>query len=485
MAEQRKESAPLQALVRPSALDVRGQQPSLFPFDAFKFDDPNQTDFPELKMKAPWRFVADYIKSSGDSWNYSGNVGQIPSGAYFSALRYTNETSVALLNKADDDLLASEGVSGIEEGVSPYTIAGTISYDLTGIPAYVLDGGYTIIVYSEFTGWEYLSGSGVSKGNLISKVGDVFTLTSSNTLPQLLKFRLRGYLETFRDLMVIPQNYTQSSIDDLLEDVTTFSWESGTLSSDRGYILSPDGFYWYNGAQYIKLGTEAIFSGVDLKSGQWDGEITNGEITSNGTEGWALSSKGDFEANDGTFRGDMLIGSDDDLRQLYLGSKGLYVEDKNDVPIHDLPNAPTITNGYTLGHLYYNDGVGSQFQIYNNTSAPMEAWTEIQGNSYSSTNAKGGLFKIFISGIGTSNSADPYLYLFMRPKGSSWSSTAGGLSPELRIYLHHGAELTSQMSYAGNITCPFGTSNKLEFYWKTNLSGSAHQVTIVQLGVYI
>jgi len=53
---------PLQSPIRPGALDVRGQQPSLFPFDAFIFDDPNRVDNPALQMREPWRFLANGIE---------------------------------------------------------------------------------------------------------------------------------------------------------------------------------------------------------------------------------------------------------------------------------------------------------------------------------------------------------------------------------------------------------------------------------------
>lgn len=49
----------LNAPIRPGGSDVRGQQPTLLPFDAFDFDDPNKTAEPELRVKAPWKFVAE------------------------------------------------------------------------------------------------------------------------------------------------------------------------------------------------------------------------------------------------------------------------------------------------------------------------------------------------------------------------------------------------------------------------------------------
>jgi hypothetical protein len=40
---------------RPNALNVRAQQPSLHPFDAWEYDDPNRVAVPYLRLKAPWK----------------------------------------------------------------------------------------------------------------------------------------------------------------------------------------------------------------------------------------------------------------------------------------------------------------------------------------------------------------------------------------------------------------------------------------------
>ena len=50
---------------RAASIDVRGNQPGLFPFDAFEFDDPNTNENPILKMKSPWSLEAGGITIGG------------------------------------------------------------------------------------------------------------------------------------------------------------------------------------------------------------------------------------------------------------------------------------------------------------------------------------------------------------------------------------------------------------------------------------
>lgn len=52
----------LSAPLRPGSMDVRGQQPTLFPFDAFIYDDPNRVEAPRLKMRPPWTLVSSGLE---------------------------------------------------------------------------------------------------------------------------------------------------------------------------------------------------------------------------------------------------------------------------------------------------------------------------------------------------------------------------------------------------------------------------------------
>ncbi len=59
MNEFREKGMPITLPARPEVVDVRGEQPYLFPFDAFEFDDPRKQTTPILRMKAPWSLAAD------------------------------------------------------------------------------------------------------------------------------------------------------------------------------------------------------------------------------------------------------------------------------------------------------------------------------------------------------------------------------------------------------------------------------------------
>lgn len=51
----------LNLATRSASVDPRVTQQLIFPLEAFEFDDPNRTVEPELRMKTPWKFVADAI----------------------------------------------------------------------------------------------------------------------------------------------------------------------------------------------------------------------------------------------------------------------------------------------------------------------------------------------------------------------------------------------------------------------------------------
>lgn len=57
----------LRAKTRPSNLDVRGQQRELFPFDAFEYQSPDESDSPFVRLKQPWVFGIDQSGIVGNS----------------------------------------------------------------------------------------------------------------------------------------------------------------------------------------------------------------------------------------------------------------------------------------------------------------------------------------------------------------------------------------------------------------------------------
>ena len=51
--------------VRPGSVDPIASQRTIFPLEAFEFDDPNRVAEPELRMKAPWKLVVGSIEING------------------------------------------------------------------------------------------------------------------------------------------------------------------------------------------------------------------------------------------------------------------------------------------------------------------------------------------------------------------------------------------------------------------------------------
>ncbi len=261
--------------------------------------------------------------------------------------------------------------------------------------------------------------------------------------------------------------------------VTTFDNTYGNIPAYVGWVKN--GLYagttLIDGGQ-IKTNTLKSHNYVEGVSG------SKFDLASGYIETGSGVFRGNLEAAGGSFSGDVEIGSDDANRQLSLGSKGLLVKDSNGVVIHDLPNAVIASGHSYLGHLLFSDGTTSGYTVYNSTSAPEKAWATITCSNMGTTNAKGGIFKVFKSGIGSAT-VNPYSYVFLRPNGSSWSNTAGGLSPEMRWFMNFNSGNANQMSFATIMLCPFDTNYKMQFYTSTVPNSTSRQLTIVQLGIYV
>lgn len=192
--------------------------------------------------------------------------------------------------------------------------------------------------------------------------------------------------------------------------------------------------------------------------------------------------------------GDLEITSDDKSRFISAGSKGLYAEDASTPTpkvIHDLPDEP-VTDGYDyLGHLLYFD-TSIDTELYNSISTPNSGNysfgdVTLTGFSGGNSNAKGGLFKVTIGSSGTATGAAPtgaYGEVTLRPKGTSWVGGVQGRAPAIRQQIGFSSSIVENMTTTGEIACPFGTSNQLEFETKSNPSSSV-SVIVIQLGVYL
>ena len=252
--------------------------------------------------------------------------------------------------------------------------------------------------------------------------------------------------------------------------VTVFDNTYGNIDSSSGWILGG-----------LAAGTTKI------DGGQIETDTLKSANFVTGVSGSKFDlATGYIETGSGVFRGDVEIGSDDADRQLELGSKGLLVKDSLGNIIHDLPNAPTTTGGNSLGHLIMFDGTDSSYSIYDEDPAVLTTWTAVVCKLFNSTNVKGALFKIDLLGA---NYSVPVSYvearILLRPKGSTWSSSAG-LAPELRSKtgLAGGSAFTF-IEHSGMLSCPVGEDSSVEFNASLRPVGSQSRVKIVQIGVYI
>lgn len=117
----------LDANVRPNALNVRGQQPNLYPFDAFQFNDPNTVDKPKLGMAPGWSFDVGTIYLD----DLETNLGEAINSSFLGVEDLRNE-----IKKVDRGLnLTSQTVfeNGVEATASIELLTGVTEENRTDI----------------------------------------------------------------------------------------------------------------------------------------------------------------------------------------------------------------------------------------------------------------------------------------------------------------------------------------------------------------
>jgi len=187
-----------------------------------------------------------------------------------------------------------------------------------------------------------------------------------------------------------------------------------------------------------------------------------------------------------TTTGNSRFGSvDSKSRDISIGSDGILAKDGNGVVIHDLPDEPILTNNAYLGHvLWFQDS--STYKIYDVTNFPIATWTDVTCLTAGSTNVKAGIFKVYLnSDNNNSGVVEPFNFVWLRPKGSSWAASSDANTPEGRLYLEDrtaGIDSTASVYF---LICPIGTDNKIQFNANAQPSGNYKRIVINQLGVLI
>lgn len=163
---------------------------------------------------------------------------------------------------------------------------------------------------------------------------------------------------------------------------------------------------------------------------------------------------------------------------------GLKALDAGGQVIHDIPDAPVQTDMFWLGHInYFNDD--TDFLIYTHLTAPEATWTSVVCELGGNTNVRGGLFRIFIQGVGTPVT-NGFVWCVLRPKGSDWSfDYAVYPSPVLGNRVQLSVGTINSINHLGLLICPIGNDNSVDFYASFAPDDTQRKLQIVQLGVLV
>ena len=144
-----------------------------------------------------------------------------------------------------------------------------------------------------------------------------------------------------------------------------------------------------------------------------------------------------------------------------------------------------MTNNAYLGHvLWFQDS--STYKIYDVTNFPINTWTDVTCLTAGSTNVKAGIFKIYLnSDNNNSGVVEPFNFVWLRPKGSSWVASSDANTPEGRLYLEDQTGGIASTASVYFLICPIGTGNKIQFRANAQPSGNYRRIVINQLGALI
>ncbi len=454
----------LNALQRAGSITNRDMNVSMFPFDAFEFDDPNRTANPSLTMKYPWQFK---IGDSKIPWEAKQH-GIIPFNGWFasfidlSTTTLESESSTAVVTPSDENL-----------NTSAYGVNGYVEFSLASFP--VSFANYTII-FRHSGAWEYLTSGGINNSKHISVSGGVVKLWSN--FNYVLPFTLSYTSESFREILFIPESYSQLAIEQIINNADTFMNYFTDSAANPSLTLSPQGLLWKSGDSYIRLGSTASFHGVDLDSGNFKA----------GEQGWQITKEGDVEFNDGTFRGtldavdgtftgDLTVTSDEAERQISVGSKGLLVKDSYNNIIHNLPAMADTSKLEYFGHYYATPTGGSLTTgtLTKHSTDTFSGWSASLSTNLTSylffsglptdANVKAGRFKFETHTVIGAKYANKDSYVRVRFYAYYKSSASASLVEyDYSTYIdydHHSSTTTTEL------IIPISYDNKV--YWKYNV----------------
>jgi hypothetical protein len=510
---------------RPGQLTGLNTSPDLFPFDAFEFTDPSRTANPKLYMKEPWglqvptldvggnitgprvdgfKVIPDGVEATellSELTSYTAVRGA-PTTKIRSLVRWADIDPVESFPIADSNVIQRYDSTGLPDGTEGYYVYNVEfqegdggSTPMTNWTAIVNSGGVwnwaskatiladgTATVYETdpsmfaFTVYEYKCFTYIPTFNLlgIKSGGD------NGSFDYTFDFRFgSGLSERVHSFLLYKQTLSDQEVVDIIGTARGFKFSS--LTSGTGNVkISENGFYWEgDSGKSITLGDEAVFDGVTVRSENYVA----------GTSGWEIDTNGDVEFNEGTFRGDLEVGSDVASRQIFIGSQGIRAEDVNDNILHDLPNAALLTGYENIGHLFYNTDA-TAINRFDSLASGMPAsgvWTPFTILSGNNTNAKGVLLQIAGNWSGSTSTSSVVARVAVRPAGSGWvlPNPGGAPLPISGVAPTLGAQGTGGAGTWGTLTVSTKLSTNMEFYVSYSGTGPFISLQIAQLGIYV
>ena len=181
-----------------------------------------------------------------------------------------------------------------------------------------------------------------------------------------------------------------------------------------------------------------------------------------------------------------LVLTDDRNRLVDISpSSGLMVRDAAGTIIHDVPDAPILSDAFAMGHFIPFKFDNNLYTVESDATATFAAWVlDIQGVSGGNTNVRGLCLRFYVDCTGSS-AGDCYIRAVARPANSGWSSGITDMSPQFHFKTRSAGVTWTAASGIFIIDVPVYPDLLFDYLVDGQPSGSSKTVIIQQLGVWI
>ncbi len=268
--------------------------------------------------------------------------------------------SLVITSAIDGALYAIPSTDDLDLNVTTQTTEVNLVSSITGGSKYIFNLDPDDI--SSMAVGDYVYATGIPEGTKITGLGNTFltldhpaTLTTSEASIQIIGSRL----SLDANMVIVPgtikaKHLAASAISSKAKVTNESSENYGNPISDINLDTGKQIYYDSDGNKKLILdpatGEYAFYGDVEFS-----GDLESNNFVS-GSAGWQLKQDGNIELNNGTFRGDLIVASDDEDRYISVGSEGIKAKDTNGAIVHDIAvDALNFTSSNYLsyiGHLY-------------------------------------------------------------------------------------------------------------------------------------